>query len=70
MKLSAKRELLLEFIYGQKIIYFLDIEDRRSLNWLEKEGFINFALKKPAIAVSVEVTKKGCEYLKSQPAFR
>lgn len=70
MKMSAKRESLLESMYGRDFVYCHAIDDRRSMRWLDKEGFIKVGFNRQAMVPIAIIAQKGIDYLKSQPAFR
>lgn len=70
MKLSAKRESILELLYEKGAVPCHSIEDKRSINWLVNNGFAETAFSTKAFMIVAKITQKGADYLKSQPAFR
>lgn len=65
MKMSAKRQHALEQVYrlGRVSLYGNDV-DKRSLNWLDANGFISIAFSMSAFVTVAVITDKGVEYLK------
>lgn len=65
MKMSAKRQCALEQVYrlGQISLWGNGI-DKRSLNWLDANGFISIALNTSVCVPVAVMTEKGLDYLK------